>query len=63
MIKDQETSGLQSSLGIKAPLNKTPFVGPLLFCRYERINRRYKMNKTVNKFILACGKFIPGIHL
>ena len=21
------------------------------------------MNKTVNKFILACGKFIPGIHL
>ena len=30
-IKQQEASGLLSSLGIKAPLSKTPLVGPLLF--------------------------------
>ena len=30
-IKEQESSGLLSSLGIKTPLNKIPFVGPLLF--------------------------------
>ena len=30
-IKDQESSGLLSSLGIKAPLRKIPLVGHLLF--------------------------------
>ena len=30
-IKQQEASGLLSSLGIKAPLIKIPLVGPLLF--------------------------------
>ena len=30
-IKEQEASGLLSSLGIKAPLNKIPLLGPLLF--------------------------------
>ena len=30
-IKQQEGSGLLSSLGIKAPLRKIPLVGPLLF--------------------------------
>ena len=30
-IKKQEASGLLSSLGIKAPLNKIPLLGPLLF--------------------------------
>ena len=30
-IKQQEGSGLLSSLGIKTPLNKIPLVGPLLF--------------------------------
>ena len=30
-IKEQETSGLLSSLGIKTPLSKIPLVGPLLF--------------------------------
>ena len=30
-IKQQEASGLLSSLGIKAPLMKIPLVGPLLF--------------------------------
>ena len=30
-IKEQETSRIISSLGIKIPLNKFPFIGPLLF--------------------------------
>ena len=30
-IKQQEASGLLSSLGIKRPLSKIPLVGPLLF--------------------------------
>ena len=30
-IKEQEASELLSSLGIKAPLNKIPLLGPLLF--------------------------------
>ena len=30
-FKEQEASGLLSSLGIKAPLNKIPLLGPLLF--------------------------------
>ena len=30
-IKEQETSGLLSSLGIKTPFSKIPLVGPLLF--------------------------------
>ena len=29
--KEQGTSGLLSSLGIKTPLNKIPLFGPLLF--------------------------------
>ena len=30
-IKEQEASGLLSSLGIRTPLSKIPLVGPLLF--------------------------------
>ena len=30
-IKEQEASGLLSSLGTKTPLSKIPLVGPLLF--------------------------------
>ena len=33
-LKQQEASGLLSSLGIKAPLSKIPLVGPLLFSEY-----------------------------
>ena len=31
VIKEQEASGLLSSLGIRTPLSKIPLVGPLLF--------------------------------
>ena len=30
-IKEQEASGLLSSLGVITPLNKIPWLGPLLF--------------------------------
>ena len=30
-IKEQESSGLLSDLGIKTPLSKIPIVGPILF--------------------------------
>ena len=30
-IKEKESSGLLSSLGMKTPLSKIPLVGPLLF--------------------------------
>ena len=33
-IKQQETSALLSSLGIKTPSSKIPVVGPLLYQRY-----------------------------
>ena len=36
-IKEQEVSGLLSSLGIKTPLNKVPLLGPLLFQEYSKI--------------------------
>ena len=55
-IKEQETTGLLSSLGIKAPLSKISFVGPLLF-------EEYKMNEIENKYLLAGDKFMPKLHL
>ena len=33
-MKEQETGGLLSSLGIKPHWNKIPLVGPLLFYKY-----------------------------
>ena len=40
IFKEQEASGLLRSLGIKAPLRKTPLVGPLLFseCKITPLN-------------------------
>ena len=51
-VKQKEASGLLSSLGIKTPLNKIPLLGPLLF-------KSYKMNKIVNKLLLAGDKLTP----
>ena len=34
-LKQQEASGLLSSLGIKAPLSRIPLLGPLLFEEYS----------------------------
>ena len=40
-IKEQEATGLLSSLGIKTPLNKIPLLGPLFF--YEYSTSKYKL--------------------
>ena len=40
-IKEQEASGLLSSLGIKTPLNKISLLGPLFF--YEYSTSKYKL--------------------
>ena len=55
-IKEQEVSELLSSLGIRTLLRQIPIVGPLLF-------QRYKMNKMINKFLLAGNKFMFEKHL
>ena len=62
-IKEQEASGLLSTLGIKAPLSKIPLVGPLLFQRSQQDNTRYKINEIINKFLLAEDRFMPEMHL
>ena len=60
-IKEQEASGLLSSLEIKTPLSKIYFVGPLLLSMY--CNKRYKMNKILSNFLLPGDKLMPEIHL
>ena len=55
-VKTQEASRMLSSLRLKTPLNKIPVSGDLLF-------QDYKMNKIINKFILAEDKFMPEMHL
>ena len=41
---------------MKISLSEVPIFGPILFWGY-------KMNKIINNFLLAGGKFIPEIHL
>ena len=55
-VKEQETKGLLSNLGLKTSLNKNPLLGDILFLVY-------KMNDIVNKFLLAGNKFMPEMHL
>ena len=61
-IKEQEASGLLSSLGTKTTLSKTPLVVNL-FKSTKQVNTRYKMNETADKSLLAGDKFVsemPG---
>ena len=62
-IKEQETSGLLSSLAIKIHLSKISFVGLLLFQRYQQVNRRCKRNEIVKKLLLAADNCMPEMHL
>ena len=62
-IIEQEACGLLSSVGIKTPASKIPFVGPLLFNSIKQVNTRYKMNEILNKFLLAGDKFMTEMHL
>ena len=55
-IKNEEAKGLLSNLYLRAPLNRVPIVGGILFWEY-------KMNEIVNKFLLAGDKFVPEMHL
>ena len=55
-MKEQEAEGLLSSLGLRTRLSKVPLLGDILFW----VN---KMNKIVNKFLLAGDKFMPEMHL
>ena len=62
-VKEQGVSGLLSSLGIKTPLRKFPLAGSLFcFRSIKQVNKRYKMNKIVNKFLLAGDNFMPEMH-
>ena len=61
-VKKQETSGLLSNLGLKTQLSKIPLFGDILFCmQFYWIT--IKLNKIVNKFLLAEDTFMPEIHL
>ena len=53
-VKKQETKTLLSNLGIKTSLSKIPLLN-ILTC--------IKINKVVNKFLLAEDKFMPELHL
>ena len=55
-IKNQETIGILSNLGIRTPLSEVPILGDIFFWMY-------KMNEVVNKFLLAGDKFMPEMHL
>ena len=55
-IKKQEAKGLLSNLGVRTPLSKLSILGDILFWMY-------KMNETVNNFVLAGDKFMPEMHL
>ena len=55
-IMKRETSGLVSTLGLKTLLSKIVLLDKILF-------QRYKINETVNMFLLAGDTFMPEIHL
>ena len=45
-----------NSLGIRVPLSQIPLLGPLM-------SHKYKMNETINKFLLTGDKFMSEMHL
>ena len=52
-MKQQEANGLLSSSGITTRLSKISLLGLVLFQRYQQANRRYRVNKTIKKFLLG----------
>ena len=56
-VKERETKGLLSNLGIKTQLIKIPLLSVLFS------GLRIKMNEIVNKFLLAGDKFMPEMNL
>ena len=55
-VKEQETKGLLSNLGIRTPLSKNSIVKCFVLMYI-------KMNEIVNKFLLVGDKFMPEMHL
>ena len=53
-IKKQEAQAILSNFGLKTPLSKVPLLGDVLL---------YKINETVNKFLLAGYKFMLEMQL
>ena len=70
-IINQEAKGLFSNLGLRTPLSEVPILGDILFWvqlrwmqfHWVQLRWMYKMNETVNKFLLAGDKFMPEMHL
>ena len=65
-IKNQEPKGILSNLGLRTPLSKVPILGDILFWMqlyWVQLCWEYKMNKIVNKFLLASVEFMPKMHL
>ena len=60
-INKQEAKGLLNNLGIRTPLSKIPILGDVCFECNSIEN--YKMNDTINRFLLAGHKFMPKMHL
>ena len=52
-IKEEQSSRLVSSLGIKTSLTGIPLIGLVLFQRYYQDNIRNKRKEKVNNFLLA----------
>ena len=55
-VKQQEDHGLLINSGLKTSLSKIPLLTDNLF-------QGYKMNKIVNKILLARDKFMMQMHL
>ena len=49
-IKEEEPSGLLSSLGIKKPLSKIPLLGPLSFRGINELTEGIKLMKQLTRF-------------
>ena len=65
-IKNQKAKGLLSNLGLRTELSKVTILGDILFWmqfHWMQLRWENKMNKIVNKFLLAGDKFMPEIHL
>ena len=49
-IKEEEPSGLLSSLGIKKPLSKIPLLGPLCFRGINELIEGIRLMKQLTRF-------------
>ena len=55
LLNSKKQKDYLSSLGLRTPLNKS--------IRRYFVLIKYKMNKLINKFLLAGDRFMPEIHL